>query len=99
VWVYYGLFFNNDRLLQCPFRLILNLKCAFCGTQHAIFEFLHLNICQSIDANPLGIVVVIALFAALFVNKAEKLITHIIKPQMIGLAMLLFLILSYLKNQ
>jgi len=54
--------FVFDGPLFCPIKRILGIECPTCGMTRAVYLLLHGNIKQSIEFNPLGIIVVLMLF-------------------------------------
>lgn len=58
-WLFYSLATNNDpqNLHLCFFRSATGIPCPSCGTTRAVSLLLHGSFTESIEMNPLGIVV------------------------------------------
>jgi len=61
----------ESRLITCHFKELTGYECPTCGLSRSIYSLISLNIADSISYNPLGIVLILWLFALLTKFAAE----------------------------
>jgi len=61
----------ESRLITCGFKELTGYECPTCGMSRSIYSLISLNIADSIKYNPLGILLVLGLFALLIKFAAE----------------------------
>ena len=79
-------FYNplESRLITCHFKELTGYECPTCGLSRSIHSLISLNIADSLGYNPLGIVLILGLFALLIKFSAEliskkEIIIHVTK--------------------
>jgi hypothetical protein len=75
----------ESRLMTCHFKELTGYECPTCGLSRSIHSLISLNIADSINYNPLGIILILGLFALSIKLSAEliskkEIIIHITKP-------------------
>ena len=74
----------ESRLITCHFKELTGYECPTCGLSRSIYSLISLNIADSLSYNPLGIFLILGLFALLIKFSAEltskkEIIIHVTK--------------------
>jgi hypothetical protein len=56
---------GDDAGVACPLRALTGVPCPLCGMTTSVVATMHLHISEALAANPVGVLAVVAAFAAL----------------------------------
>ena len=82
----------------CPMQNIFGLPCPACGITRSMSSLLSLDILHSFQYHPLGIIVLAAIFTALFVNHSDFLYMRVFNKVSIYHSLILLFIITWLSR-